>query len=290
MEAGQINKIGIVYAGCGVKAAAELSFAKQIIDKVGYERISVVSGSSLSSLNAYATGCKCINNVLNVYNTFGFNNILTFNNKHRKELTKNIFDCFDGSNLEIKTYVSATNLKSFKANYFCMNNAFESHKKALIKLSTGFPMYIGLQSFDNSIYLSGTVSDNYPLLPLIDEDLDMVIILHANPKYYPPLDFYKKIKKGTVVVDVDVSLHLSNKIRIFSVSKNAISEMIHVGETDGWNFANYIFLDFAKNNVRERVYEYVSSNLEDRNKKDIDGSSVILNVFNVLYDMKEDNL
>ncbi len=290
MEIEQINNIGIVYAGCGVKAACELSFAKQIIDKVGYERISVVSGCSTSSLNALATGCKSVNQLLNFYNSFGFNNILSFNNKARKELSKNILNSIDGSILEIKTYVSATNLKSFKTNYFCMNNIFDSHKKALVKLSTGFPMYIGPQSFDNSIFLSGTVSDNYPILPLIDEDLDMIVILHANPKYYPPLDLYKKVKKGTVIVDVDVSLHLSDKIRIFSISKNAFNEMIHVGETDGWNFANYIFSDFNKNNVQERVYEYTLSNLEERNKKDIDGSSVILNVFNVLYDMKEDNL
>lgn len=286
METKTINKIGIVYAGCASKSVAQLSFANQIIEKIGYDKLSCVSGSSLGCLNAYACGVEAMNELLNYYGSFRYSRLISLNKKSRKVFIKELTEFVTEKPYKVPTYISCTELFSLKSHYYCLNNMPLSHQKAVLKMSSGFPLVVGPQLFNHYLYLSGSVSDNYPILPMLDENLDMIIILHANPKYYPPLKLYKKMK-NTIIIDVDISLNLPKGIKSFSVSKEAFEDMIHYGSIDGKNFADYIFSDFDYENVKDRCYTYVLENLNLRSEKNNDVLLNCYNALNILYDMKE---
>lgn len=286
METKTINKIGIVFAGCASKSVAQLSFANQIIEKIGYEKLVSVSGSSLGSLNAYACSVESLNELLNYYGSFSYSRLLSLNKRSRKVFIKELTEFVTEKQFKVKTYVSSTELFSLKSHYYCLNNMPLSHQKAVLKMGCGFPLVVGPQLFNHYLYLSGSVSDNYPILPMLDENLDMIIILHANPKYYPPLKLYKKMK-NTIIVDVDVSLNLPKAIKSFSVSKEAFEDMIHYASISGKNFVDYIFSDFDYENVKNRCYNYVLENLNLRSERNNDILLSCYNALNVLYDMKE---
>lgn len=286
METKTINKIGIVFAGCASKSVAQLSFANQIIEKIGYEKLVSVSGSSLGSLNAYACSVESLNELLNYYGSFSYSRLLSLNKRSRKVFIKELTEFVAEKQFKVKTYVSSTELFSLKSHYYCLNNMPLSHQKAVLKMGCGFPLVVGPQLFNHYLYLSGSVSDNYPILPMLDENLDMIIILHANPKYYPPLKLYKKMK-NTIIVDVDVSINLPKAIKSFSVSKEAFEDMIHFASISGKNFVDYIFSDFDYENVKNRCYNYVLENLNLRSERNNDILLSCYNALNVLYDMKE---
>lgn len=282
-----INSVGIVFASSVSKSASQISFAKQIIDKIGIDKIKVVSGSSLGSLNAYVVGTNSYNELVNFYSTFGYKNILSFNKKARKELTMSLLSSIGENKLVVPTYVSTTKLFSFNCNYFCLNEMSNAHQRALMKLSCGYPFIKGPQLFNHSLWASGFYSDSYPILPLTYYDLDMIIILHSNPKYYPPEELYKRVKPGTIIIDIDTSLNLPKGITAISTSKEAFQDMVHVGEIEGKIFVDEIFSDFDKDNVRERSYVYTLEHMSQRSNKNPDVFTNCLNALNILYNMKE---
>ena len=62
--------------------------------------------------------------------------------------------------------------------------------------------------------------------------------------------------------------------------------MVDMGNKNGEEFANYIFSDFDFDNVKERCYSYISSQIEKRNKKSGDGLMTLVDFANALYSFK----
>ena len=102
--------------------------------------------------------------------------------------------------------------------------------KDVINVSMAFPIINGPHKFNRKFWIDGGATDNIPVLPLTYYDCDMVIILHCYPKYYPPEDLYNKLKPGTIVIDIDVTLDLPKDVTSFSLNKNDFNLMIKIGE------------------------------------------------------------
>lgn len=282
-----INKIGLVYSGGLARGAAQLSFAKQIFDKIGYDKISVISGSSIGSLNSYATSAGTVDKLLDFYSTIDCDSTKKFMKKIRNQLFSKAFNAIEKDTLNVPTYVSGTKIFSFDCHYFCLNNMPRSDIKDAINLSMGFPIINGPHKFNRKLWIDGGATDNIPVLPVTYFDCDMVIILHCYPKYYPPIDLYRKLKPGTVIVDIDITLELPKSITSFSLAKEDFIEMISIASREGKIFADEVFSDMDMDNVKERCYKYTRSNIVKRNIKSGDGLMSFVDVLNALYRMKE---
>lgn len=288
MASKEIKKIAIVFSGGLARGAAELSFAKPIVEKIGYERICVISGSSIGAINSYAVSANSIDNMLEYYANVDCDSTTHFMKKIRNDLFNDVYNSIEGESILIPTYVTGTRLFGLDCNYFCLNKMPRSDIKTALNVSMSFPLINGPLRFNHHLWIDGGATNNVPVLPVTYFDPDMVIILHCYPKYYPPEDIYTKLRPESIVIDVDVTLNLPKTITSFSLSKSDFNTMISICSKDGQDFVDKVFKDFDFKSVRERCYEYVNSNIDKRHEKSGDGLMSLVDVLNALYDLKND--
>ena len=283
----EIKKIGIVYSGGLARGAAQLSFANEIYKKTGYDRIAVISASSIGALNAYATSVGNIDKMLQCYSELDHDNTKRFITKIRNDLFSKIFRKVEGKHFICPTYVSGTKIFNFDTHYFCLNSMDRADIKQAINVSMSFPIINGPLRFNHMLFIDGGATDNVPVYPMNYFDVDMIIILHCYPKYYPPEELYE-LKKDTIIVDVDVTLPLEKSVTSFSLAKSDFVHMIEEGQIAGQEFAEYIFSDFDYDNVKERCIQYTKDHLHARFLKNGDGLMSFVDVLNALYRLKSD--
>lgn len=287
MASKEIKKIAIVLSGGLARGAAQLAFAKQVIEKIGYERVCVISGSSIGAINSYACSVNNIDTLLDAYKDLDCDSLFHFMKKIRGDLFNNIFNRIEGENLLAPTYVTGTRLFGLDCNYFCLNSMPRSDMKTAVNVSMSFPLINGPLVFNRHLWIDGGATNNVPVLPVTYFDPDMVIILHCYPKYYPPRDIYSKLREESIVIDVDTTLELPKSISSFSLSKTDFNTMIEVGEEKGKEFAEKIFKDFDIKETKERCFAYTNEHLKKRQDK-ADILMSIVDVLNALYDLKND--
>ena len=283
----EIKKIGIVYSGGLARGAAQLSFANEIFKKTGYDRIGVISSSSIGALNAYATSVGTIDKLLQCYSEMDLDNTRKFVGKIMNDLFSKVFRRVEGNDFICPTYVSGTKVFNFDTFYFCLNSMSRQDIKSAINVSMSFPLINGPLRFNHMLFIDGGATDNVPVYPMNYFDVDMIIILHCYPKYYPPEELYR-IKKDTIIIDVDVTLPLEKNVTSFSLSNSNFLYMIEEGQKSGQEFANFIFSDFDYENVKARCLEYTQNHLHDRFLKNGDGLMSFVDVLNALYRLKSD--
>ncbi len=288
MASREIKKIAIVFSGGLARGAAQLAFAKPIIEKIGYDRIAVISGSSIGSFNSYAVSVKNIDKMLNFYSNLDCDSTKHFIKKIKRDLFNKIYNQIEGEEMFAPTYVSGTRLFGLDCQYFCLNSMSRLDRKAAINVSMSFPPMNGPLMFNHHLWVDGGATDNVPVLPTTYFDPDMVIIFHCYPKYYPPEGIYTKLKEDAVVIDIDVTLELPKTITSFTLSKIDFNTMIDICSVEGEKFAEKVFRDFDIKEVKERCFEYTRSNLEKRREKAGDGLMGFVDVLNALYTLKND--
>ena len=283
----EIKKIAIVLSGGLARGASEIAFAREIIKKIGYERICVLSGSSIGAINVYAISVQNYDHLIDFYSNLDCDGVRHFMKKIRNDLFNDVFNRIEGDQMHVPTYVTATKLMGVDCHYFCLNPMPREDIKAVVNCSMSFPIINGPLRFNHHLWIDGGATDNVPVLPVTYFDPDMVIILHCYPKYYPPADLYTKLRKEVAVIDVDVTLELPKSITSFALSKTEIKEMIRISGAEGKKFAEQIFQDFDLRKVKERCFEYTNSKLEARRVKGGDGLMGFVDIINALYILKD---
>lgn len=278
----EIKNIGIVLSGGFSRGAIQLPFVKKIVEKIGYERLKVLSGSSIGAINCYSLSCQTYELMEKFYRKLDFDSTSTLKRAVKSGLFNKAFNIVEGG-LKVPTYITSTRLLPFDTYYFCLNNMPREDLINTINLSMTFPFVNGPKKYKGRYFLDGGSTDNVPTYPLTYFDLDMIIICHCYPKYYPPVELLLEDK---IVIDIDVTLDLDKKITSFSFTKKDFNFMVDMGNKNGEEFANYIFSDFDFDNVKERCYSYISSQIEKRNKKSGDGLMTLVDFANALYSFK----
>lgn len=284
----EIKKIALVLSGGLARGAAQLAFAREIVKKIGYDRIVVISGSSIGAINSYSLSVKNYDYMLDIYNNLDCNSTSHFMKKIKNDLFNDAFNAIEGEELYVPTYVTATRIAGLGCHYFCLNKMPREDIKTVVNVSMSFPLINGPLRFLRHFWIDGGATDNVPVLPVTYFDPDMVIILHCYPKYYPPQDLYTKLREESVVIDVDVTLNLPKTTTSFSLQKTDFRNMIKIAEQDGKKFADQIFSDFDLAKVKERCFEYTRSNLDARHVKGGDGLMGLVDILNALYVLKDD--
>lgn len=283
----EIKKIGIVYSGGLARGAAQLSFAREIINKIGYDRIGVISASSIGAMNAYATGVGNVDKLIQCYSELDLDNTRRFISKIRNDLFTKIFKRIEGDEIKFPVYVSGTKIFNFDTHYFCLNSMSRADIKQAINVSMSFPLINGPLRFNHRLFIDGGATDNVPVYPMNYFDVDMIIILHCYPKYYPPEELFE-LKRDTIIIDIDVTLPLDKSVTSFSLAKDDFIYMIEEGSKSGKEFADNIFSDFDFDNVKKRCQDYTNEHLHDRFLKNGDGLMSLVDVLNALYRLKSD--
>ncbi len=285
-EKREIKSIALVYSGGLARGAIQIAFANEIIKKIGYEKVAVISSSSIGALSAYATSVRRMDELMDFYHDLDCDNTSHFMKKIRNDLFNEVYNHIEGEKLTIPTYVTGTRVFGLTCDYYCLNKMPREDIKTAINCSMSFPIINGPLRFNHKLYIDGGATDNVPVLPVTYFKPDMVIILHNYPKYYPPGDLYNKLPNA-VIVDVDITLPLPKSFTSYSLTKMHFREMMRVGKETGKTFADFIFKDFDKEGVQQRCYEFVNQNMKARREKSGDGLMSFVDVINALYVLKE---
>lgn len=283
----EIKKVALVLSGGLARGAAQLAFAKQIVEKIGYERLIVLSSSSIGAINSYAISTKNYDHMIDFYSELDCDSTRHFMKKIKNDLFNEAFNRVEGEKMHVTTYVTGTRIIGLDCHYFCLNSMPREDIKSAINVSMSFPLINGPLRFNHHLWIDGGATDNIPVLPVTFFDPDMVIILHCYPKYYPPADLYNKLRKESIVIDVDVTLELPKTINSFALSKVDFQQMINTCSEEGKKFVEEIFPDFDMKKTKERCFTYTNNKLEAREKKGGDGLMGLVDILNALYQLKE---
>lgn len=278
----EVKNIGIVISGGFARGAAQLAFAMPLIEKIGYDRVKVLSGASIGSLNCFAISTHKTNELLKFYRNLDIDNIRGFLKAMKGRIYSKVFNLVESKNMEIPTYVNATKLPSLEPYYFCLNSMNRQDLKKCLNASMGFPVVNGRKRFKGQLFMDGGTCDNVPIYPLDYFDLDMVIVIHCYAKYYPQ---ESHLRKDRIFIDVDATLPLSEKITTFSFKKEEINMMIESGYKDGQEFADEVFKDFSFDGIKERCRDYTLKRVDRRQEKSRDILTIV-DVTNALYRLK----
>ena len=282
----EIKKIALIISGGTCRGSAQVAFINELIKKVGLERICVISASSIGAITAYSTSVGRTEQLIEAYRNLDCDSIGHFIKKVKSDLFNDTFNLIE-SDIKVPTYVTVTRIWGLDCGYYCLNNMPRKDLKACINASMGLPIFNGPLRFNKHICIDGGATDNIPVLPATYFDPDMIIIMHCYSRYYPPRWLYDSVRKDTVIIDFDISLNFPEDFSPFSFSKTDFQYFIEQGKKDGEEFANWIFKDFNKDNVRERCFEYTNSKMALRKRKTWNGYMEQVEMLNALYQIKE---
>ena len=278
----EVKHIGIVISGGFSRGVAQLAFVKPIVEKIGYERLTVLSGASVGALNCFAISCKRIDELLNFYSNLDLDNLRGFLKAMRGRFYSKAFNVAESDTMHVTTYANATRLIELNPYYFCLNSLNRQEVKKILDASMGFPVLNGRKRFNGSLFFDGGATDNCPCYPLEYFDLDMIIVIHCHAKYYPEESL---LRDDRIFVDCDSVLNLDFDPNPLSFDKELFKEMIKVGLNDGKKFADEVFSDFDFDNVKNRCRKYTLDNIEKRRNKTRDLLTAV-DITNELYRLK----
>ena len=282
----EIKKIALIISGGTCRGAAQVAFINELLKKVGLERFCVISASSIGSLTAYATGVGRTEELMEAYAHLDSDSIGHFIKRVKDNLFVKTFNRIEDE-LKVPTYVTVTRLWGLDCGYYCLNSMPRKDLKQAINASMGLPIFNGPLRFNKHICIDGGATDNIPVLPATYFDPDMIIIMHCFSHYYPPQWLYEKLKPGTIVIDLDISLNFPDRFSPFSFSKDAFQYLTKQGEADGKEFVEYIFTDFTVEGVRERCFKYTNDHMQKRRTKTWNGYMELVEMLNALYQIRE---
>ena len=194
----EIKKIGIVLSGGLARGVAQLAFCDELIKNVCIDKFGFFSGSSIGALNAYSLSSQKSAALLDFYLSLEIGSIFQFRRALKNNLFGKAFSVAEGESLIAPTYVSATRLFPIDLYYFYLNKMGRNDLTKVLNLSMAFPILNGPKLFKGHFYLDGGAANNVPILPADYHDLDMLIIVHCYPKYYPP---EKEIRENRILID-----------------------------------------------------------------------------------------
>ena len=214
------SKVGLVLSGGGGKGAFEIG-AWKALRRLGIdEKIQVISGNSIGSLNAmmFMSGelelsLKMWRNLsqkealplsatqlLGLYKQYkkGITNILEedtiVDNSGYQKIIGSYVDFEKVRNSEIKGYISAYNMDDDSIDYFTVNDKSDEEIENLIKASSALPGLFDPIKINDKFYRDGCIKDNVPIDPLYEEGCNEIIIIYLGGDEQVDVSKYQGVK------------------------------------------------------------------------------------------------
>ncbi|MDY0210278.1 MAG: patatin-like phospholipase family protein [Acholeplasma sp.] len=201
-------KIGIVLSGALAKGAYQVGFLDALLEKIDRKQIVAVSGASVGACNAYGLSTNKMASIRKVWQSFNYKSLfhiwrgVVFNNHIDK--TFNLF--FDDNDfLDIPLFVSnASVFPRIKFHYVRTEGPYHRDMRRMMKGAIGFPFLMGgPKFFRKRIHTDGGIIDNIPIYPLTTLDIDLIIVLHFDPKF----ELEKRLQlSNKTILEIDLSV------------------------------------------------------------------------------------
>ena len=270
----------MVFGGGFARGAAQCGFIKGMMEYIDKNDITLISSSSIGSINALGFSNNKMDYLENTYKTTNIASIKNLRLNLKNKIVDDIINYItaDGIELSIPLYVSGTCLNDLSTHYFYLDQKtdIEEIRKA-INITLTFPFVNGLfKRYNKKFYLDGGATDNIPVYPFKYYDVDLLIILHFYPRYTPPVDLIEK-RQNTTIIDIDVSAHIDN-ISTYAFTQSNLNVLFEKGYEQGKRFGEEVLKEYDIKVINEKSKEYMQKELEVRkNRKNNINAAIFFN-------------
>lgn len=236
-------KYGIVCSGGLAKGAYQLGFLESLHDYLSKEEIKAFAGSSIGIFNAYFYLADKMDLGRELWLNFDakgyfklYREIVLkgFINKSIEKIIK------EEDVLPCPLYVSASSILPWPGHrYYKISGQNKPIWKKLMRTAIGVPFVTGLPKiFDKKIYVDGSLFDNVPILPLLEEEVDVIIVLHFDSRYKLEKRWLESDK---VILELDLSVSNNFLKKAFNFSKDNLNQMYESGKMYGHDIFTRLF-------------------------------------------------
>lgn len=251
--------IGLVISGGGGKGAYFLGVWRALREFGVEGRITAVSGASIGALNAVLFAQKDYILSRHIWLSNPHNVTFSVDVQRIRDSVKDIFKMSkmdsnktnikevgvfsrDGlmatmdkyidfsiiQNCNINLYAAASRLDTGDPEYFRLNNFDKDRIKKILCASSAIPVIYGAEEIDGIKYVDGGVSDNIPLRPLLEENINTFIVVHYKGKNV----INKKDYANESIIEIHPPKDMGNNMSILDFSKSSVENRIMQGYTD----------------------------------------------------------
>ena len=284
-------KIGLVVSGGNAVGAYHAGALKAVSEIIPREWIKVISASSVGILNAYAFATNKLSVLEDSWKSVPTTGLWSMFRALRKDdlLSKYIEAVLNESDhLDTTFYLSTSAPKKPLIEYWKLIGDYQENWKQLFYQASSFPFLVPKRKVEGEKRLDGGLFDNIPVYPLFyEKDLDMIIILHSDPKFTPPEECFSDKK---IVFDYVVNLGLCKVIDHYKYDSKKITKWFDDGYDYAKNVFSKLFADLVnKKDLQKRVYAFYQENLEARKETHSADSLATMcnNIFWNLFGKKE---
>ena len=285
-------KIGLVVSGGMAVGAYHAGALKALSEVVPRSCIKVISTSSIGALNsyAYATGkIALLEACWKDVPTTGLWSM--FRALRRDDIFFQYIDrvVTEGDVMDTRLFISTSDFKKPLVEYWCFEGQYQPRWRTLVYESASFPFLVPRLRSEKKRRFDGGLFDNIPVYPLFyEKGLDMVMILHSDPKFTPPEEIFSD---GKLVFDYDVNLGMCKVIDHYKFDQKRLGSWFD----NGYECAKTVFTDLfanttTKEELRAKIIDFYKAHLEERknNRRTADSvCSMCNNIFWNIFGKKE---
>lgn len=234
-----MSKIGIVLSGGLAKGAYQIGVLKAIDEVIGFDRIAMISASSVGVLNAYAFATGQVLEAEKTWLSMNFDSGITFVRQVLKGdyLDKCLLRFFKaGREIHIPLFATLLNTTQRKIDYVNILNQPVDLCRRFIRASVALPPFNKPMQISKYSYWDGALADNIPIAPFAGQDLDCIICV-----YFDDYDYHfenPEIDQKTIRINQQSELFMKN---VFQFKHKYIQEMIRNGYSYGIQVLNQFF-------------------------------------------------
>lgn len=284
-------KVGLVLSGALAKGAYQVGFVDALIEKLGRESIVGLSGASMGACNAYGVAANKMDAIKSIWAGFNYPNIfsiwksIVFHNTIEKTFNK-LFD--DHDFLDIPVYVSSVStFPSLTFNYVKLVGPYQLDMRKFMKGAVGFPILTGgPKLYRKRLHTDGGVIDNIPIYPLTTLDLDIIFVLHFDPKF----ELEKRLQlSDKIILEIDLSVCNDYFKKSFDFKQESLCNMQKSAYKYGKVLLDRLFKDESLDAIKLEAGHIMAEESMQRLKyKALDSWPTRLNRFFSKYRLKED--
>ncbi len=226
MQNDQSLQVGIVFSGGMAKGAYEIGVMKAFQKRTKLH-IAAISSASIGTLNAYAWLCGKISDAEQIWQNVCDETI----GKTYRTLIKNkgIYDwidiiCEETDFFPTPLYTVCTSPNAFQPYYILLNQLEYEKRKEFLKASiTMFPV-MSPYIINYFSYYDGAIIDNTPLFPLMQYELDCIIVVQFD-NYQSP-EWIQQFSCPLFFLNPQKECHWKDS---FQLKMSMVTEMISCG-------------------------------------------------------------
>ena len=250
-----LSKIGLVFSGGVAKGAYQIGFCQALLERFALTDIAAISSSSIGAWNALAllTGSLDIaqDAWLNteIYNTRTFVERII---KHRF-----FFDYLDAflpadTTVSKDFFVTCCEFPLMTTHYINLRNMENGRAKEYLQAGVALPPLFTPKVVEEKTLMDGALIDNIPMQPLINEEIDILLVVHfdsatpINHALYP----------NTIILEINYSTagFIKNS---FDFRKDTVRTMIDCG----YHYARQLLEIFFLHGLQDLDYIRASSSI-----------------------------